>query len=115
MSNRTLDRMLEREWHAAECACCECGFHRNGAHHPKIRCPRTGRCGECGNDWPCEEHAPSPRPHSITFFPNGQTAVGDIDGKQIGKYQGRHAAAIAALRRDGYDWTKLPDVMGAPW
>jgi hypothetical protein len=39
------------------CACCECGYLRMGAHHPGIRCPKSGRCGECGNDWPCSDHA----------------------------------------------------------
>jgi hypothetical protein len=58
VSNRTLDRLLCEEHVRDESACCECGYHRLGAHHPKIRCPRTGRCGECGNDWPCREHAP---------------------------------------------------------
>jgi hypothetical protein len=57
MSNRTLDRYLEHENYVNEVACCECGFHRNGQHHPAIKCPRTGRCGSCGNDWPCDEHA----------------------------------------------------------
>jgi hypothetical protein len=42
----------------SEICCFECGYHRGGSHHPKIRCPATGRCGECGNEWPCEEHAP---------------------------------------------------------
>lgn len=58
MSNRTVDRYLESEQYRDQCACCECGYLRNGGHHPKIRCPRTGRCGSCGNDWPCKEHAP---------------------------------------------------------
>lgn len=59
MSNRTYDRYLERQNHREECCCCECGYHRNGAHHPKIQCPKTGRCGDCGNDWPCPDHAPA--------------------------------------------------------
>ncbi len=24
--------------------------------HAKIQCPATGRCGECGADWPCDDH-----------------------------------------------------------
>lgn len=57
MSNRTLDRMLAAQ-HAREEACCaDCGYYRRGAHHPNIRCPKTGRCGDCGNDWPCADHA----------------------------------------------------------
>lgn len=59
MSNRAYDKHLARENYVHEVACVECGFHRNGRHHPKIKCPRTGRCGECGNDWPCEEHKPA--------------------------------------------------------
>jgi len=59
MSNHTYDRLIEHENYVKETACCECGFHRNGQHHPKIRCPKSGRCGTCGNDWPCEDHAPS--------------------------------------------------------
>jgi len=58
MSNRAYDRYLEREYIRGEYACCECGYLRNMAHHPKIRCPKTGRCGSCGNDWPCADHAP---------------------------------------------------------
>lgn len=46
------------EAEVAEWGCCECGFInrcRDG-HHAGIRCPHTGRCGQCGNDWPCKEH-----------------------------------------------------------
>lgn len=68
MSNRTLDRYLERENYRNECACCECGYLRSGAHHPKIRCPKTGRCGSCGNDWPCAEHAPPERATSVVMW-----------------------------------------------
>lgn len=56
MSNRTLDRLLERENYRDTYACCECGYLRNSGHHPGIKCPKTGRCGECGNDWPCVDH-----------------------------------------------------------
>ena len=58
MSNRALDNYLAHENYVGDVACCECGFHRNGAQHPKIRCPQTGRCGDCGNDWPCADHTP---------------------------------------------------------
>lgn len=42
----------------SEYACCECGFINKAkdGHHPGIRCPHSGRCGQCGNNWPCEEH-----------------------------------------------------------
>ena len=43
---------------ASEFGCCDCGFvneEQNG-HHPGIRCPESGRCGQCGNKWPCSEH-----------------------------------------------------------
>jgi len=56
VSNRTLDRLLERENYRDTYACCECGYLRNSGHHPGIKCPKTGRCGECGNDWPCVDH-----------------------------------------------------------
>jgi hypothetical protein len=56
MSNRTLDRHMERDYLREEYSCCECGYRRGCEHHPGIRCPRTGRCGTCGEDWPCEEH-----------------------------------------------------------
>jgi hypothetical protein len=41
-----------------EYGCCECGYinKRRDGHHPGIKCPHTGRCGQCGNDWPCAEH-----------------------------------------------------------
>ncbi len=57
MSNKTYDRLLERQYYHEEYCCCDCGFVRGCGHHPLIRCPITGRCGECGNDWPCEDHA----------------------------------------------------------
>lgn len=56
MSKRAYDRALYAEHVRNECACVECGYMRNGAAHPKIKCPKTGRCGECGNEWPCAEH-----------------------------------------------------------
>jgi hypothetical protein len=56
MSCRALDRYLEEEQHRDLCACCECGYMRGSGHHPRIRCPVTGRCGDCGNDWPCPDH-----------------------------------------------------------
>ena len=46
---------MYREYLREEYGCCECGYYRNMAHHPGIRCPQTGRCGNCGNDWPCED------------------------------------------------------------
>ena len=56
MSNRTYDNYLYKEYVRGEYSCCECGYLRNENHHPGIRCPKTGRCGSCGNDWPCEDH-----------------------------------------------------------
>ena len=56
MSNRTLDRYMEQEYLRDEYSCCECGYRRGFGNHPGIRCPVTGRCGQCGNDWPCEDH-----------------------------------------------------------
>lgn len=58
MSNHAYDRYLAEEKYRHEVACVECGYHRNGAHHPKIKCPQSGRCGSCGNPWPCEDHKP---------------------------------------------------------
>lgn len=58
MSSRAYDRELAREFARDQACCCECGYHRMGAHHPKIKCPQTGRCGDCGNDWPCADHVP---------------------------------------------------------
>jgi len=60
MSNRTVDSAMERDYLRGEYGCAECGFYRSGAHHPKIKCPKTGRCGTCGNDWPCADHNPRP-------------------------------------------------------
>jgi len=56
VSNRAYDAALYHEYLMSEIACCECGYHRNGAHHPKVKCPKTGRCGDCGNNWPCPDH-----------------------------------------------------------
>ena len=56
MSNHHYDELEYREFLRKEYGCCECGYIRNGAHHPDIRCPKTGRCGSCGNKWPCQEH-----------------------------------------------------------
>jgi len=52
-------------------------------------------------------------PISVFFFANGMAAVCNDTGEQIPKYQGRHAATVAALEKDGYNWMKL-NVMGAP-
>ncbi len=59
MSNRAYDEALAHEHEVGEVACCECGFHRGGRHHAGIKCPKTGRCGGCGNEWPCADHAPA--------------------------------------------------------
>jgi hypothetical protein len=56
MGNRTYDKYEYDDWYRKEYCCCDCGYVRNSAHHIGIRCPHTGRCGECGNDWPCEDH-----------------------------------------------------------
>lgn len=42
----------------SEFGCCDCGFINDAkdGHHPGIRCPESGRCGQCGNSWPCAEH-----------------------------------------------------------
>lgn len=58
-------------------------------------------------------------PVEIIFFSNGQTAVGNRNGQQIGKYQDRHDESIRLLAEDGYDWKKLrvtgfPDSMLQP-
>ena len=57
MSNKTVDRYLESEQYRDSSRCCECGYLRNGVMIPRSL-PRTGRCGSCGNDWPCKKHAP---------------------------------------------------------
>ena len=52
------ERTQAEENLVSEFGCCDCGFinaAQNG-HHPEIRCPETGRCGQCGNSWPCAEH-----------------------------------------------------------
>jgi hypothetical protein len=61
VSNRAYDRILELENEREEYACCECGYMRRHegeriVGHPGVRCPSSGRCGHCGNDWPCAEH-----------------------------------------------------------
>ena len=61
MGNRAYDKYLEAEYLREEYSCCECGYRRGLGHHPKIQCPTTKRCGTCGNDWPCPEHAKDAR------------------------------------------------------
>jgi len=56
MSNRAHDKLMEQEYYHNEYSCCDCGYKRGCGHHPLIRCTLTGRCGECGNKWPCEDH-----------------------------------------------------------
>lgn len=53
---------------------------------------------------------PSPKPYSISFFANGMVCVGDQNGNQIPRYNGRREEAIKALKADGYDWRELPDI-----
>ena len=97
MSNRALDRYLSHENYVGEIACCECGFHRNGKAHPGIVCPRTGRCGECGNAWPCSDHAP----------PEEVQAAKEDTWKREGK--GQHALwrgrqKLGYVEGDGEKW-----------
>lgn len=56
MSCRAYDNYLHQQFLRDEYACSECGYRRGEGHHPKIRCPKTGFCGECGGEWPCEDH-----------------------------------------------------------
>ncbi len=59
--SRSYAEYEQRQAHQAavsEFACVECGFRRNGAQHPRVRCPKSGRCGECGALWPCGDHGP---------------------------------------------------------
>lgn len=100
VSNRALDRYLSHENYVGEIACCECGFHRNGKAHPGIKCPRTGRCGECGNDWPCPDHAP----------PEEVEASKEDTWKREGK--NRHAlyrerTKLGFIENDGTRWTAI--------
>lgn len=56
-----------------------------------------------------------PRPHSVTFFPNGTACVGDQYDQQMGEFQvGNHRDTIAALERAGYPLASIPDVVGRP-
>jgi hypothetical protein len=58
LEQQLYESQLAEDAFNSEFACCECGFvnkTRDG-HHPQIRCPRSKRCGQCGNAWPCEEH-----------------------------------------------------------
>jgi hypothetical protein len=55
------------------------------------------------------------RANSIMFFANGTTAVFDIHGQQLPRYQrGWHGTTIAALLADGIDWRTLPEQLGIP-
>ena len=85
MSNRTVDRYLENEQYQDQCACCECGYLRNGGHHPKIRCPHTGQCGSCGNDWPCKEHAPPSR-ETKTVERKEQHKIRDLTKQRLNQF-----------------------------
>lgn len=52
------DNLQAEEAIVCEYGCCDCGFinENHDGHHRGIRCPHSGRCGSCGNPWPCEEH-----------------------------------------------------------
>jgi hypothetical protein len=94
MSNRKLDEYLAHEHHVGEVACVECGFHRDGAHHPGIKCPKTGRCGECGNAWPCEEHKRA--------RPGKDAAVAKLRGfkaRDLGPLDGTHVVRDESERK----------------
>jgi len=54
-------------------------------------------------------------PYSITFFNNNTACVGNRFDRQIPKFQvGKHKDTIQALADAGYDWQKLPDIVGKP-
>jgi hypothetical protein len=55
-----------------------------------------------------------PVPETIFFFRNGQTMAGDIQGKQMPRYQGKHAEALARLAEDGIDLSRVRNVYGSP-
>lgn len=72
--SRAYDKYMEHQNYVDECSCCECGYIRNGSHHPAIRCPVTGRCGSCGNQWPCPDHAPEV-PERLKKWADGESYV----------------------------------------
>lgn len=53
-------------------------------------------------------------PYEIFFFPNGQTAVTNRAGEQIGKYQDRHAESVRLMAADNIDWRSIAIIHGAP-
>jgi len=55
MGNKAYDKYLVQEWLDDSYSCTECGYRRGMGHHKGIRCPISGRCGNCGNVWPCED------------------------------------------------------------
>lgn len=55
--SKTYDDSMQADYMNKEYGCCDCGYRKRAGHHPGIRCPSTGRCGTCGNNWPCKDHA----------------------------------------------------------
>jgi hypothetical protein len=105
VSNRALDKQLARENYVDEVSCCECGYHRNGRHHPKIRCSKTGRCGECGNEWPCDDHALKEQPTDVDVAQAIDT-VNEQYAEEISK------DAAHALRAAAREWNRRVELLG---
>lgn len=105
MSNRTLDAALSHQQYVEQTACCECGFHRNGTHHANIRCSKTGRCGDCGNDWPCPDHPPR-------FLPGTLRVIHPMTTPKCSKISQSNVRCFNAdvTKRDGtgYCWVHDP-------
>ena len=58
------DKELLKDYYKEFC-CCDCGYRKGEQAHPLIRCPKTGRCGICGDDWPCSEHSSCLTPEGL--------------------------------------------------
>jgi hypothetical protein len=120
VSNRRLDNLLMQEAQRDMVACCECGYHRYGAAHPKVQCPATGRCGECGNDWPCDDHKLNHMGRRTQLnFDTAERIYSNLNrGRETGRLDWCEEALAAvreiAIRQDTFTTDDVWEMVGAP-
>lgn len=97
-------------------SCVEC--RKN--NHAKSQCPATGRCGDCGEDWPCAEHKMKHQGHRrpLNFdqpvaeraFRALSKAAGGLDWCE----QALEAVREIATRKEEFTADDVWELVGAP-
>lgn len=55
-----------------------------------------------------------PAPEALYFWDNGMVLAGDVRGKQMPRYNGRHQAVLGQLAADGISPERVKNLYGSP-